>query len=162
MGDTPATQPTPEGAPLEEVRLRRAELRADMTGLEVATAGPYLGRVGQWAAEVEARLAVVADDFAEHLEITEGPGGLHESLVESAPRLASGVARLVRDHAAIRTALEEADRTLAAAAAPGAADEAVGPAREAVTAVLLLLARHRQRGSDLVWEAFTYDVGGET
>jgi hypothetical protein len=38
----------------------------------------------------------------------------------------------------------------------------VDDVREAATALLGRLVRHRQRGSDLVFEAYEFDIGGET
>jgi len=32
--------------------------------------------------------------------------------------------------------------------------------REAINQLLALLARHRQRGSDLIYEAYAVDIGG--
>lgn len=147
------------GAPLDEVRQRRAELREAMTGLEVAIAAPFPGRADEWVAEVSERFAELQRDFADHLEITEEPGGLHDDLVETAPRLASGVAHLVKEHKLISAAIDAAQSRLESARTDA---EEIPGLRDAVLEVLSLLARHRQRGSDLVWEAYTYDVGGET
>lgn len=149
----------PHGVPLDEVRQRRAELREAMTGLEVAVAAPFPGRSEEWIADVSAAFAEFQSDFADHLEITERPGGLHDDLVETAPRLASGVAHLVKEHHAITAAIAVVQVRLDEARQD---PENIPALRDATLEVLGLLARHRQRGSDLVWEAYTFDVGGET
>jgi hypothetical protein len=38
----------------------------------------------------------------------------------------------------------------------------VDTVRDLGTALLARLVRHRQRGSDLIYEAYTADIGGET
>ena len=96
-------------------------------------------------------------DFREHIDITEGPSGLYRGLLTTAPRLSNTVARLTREHAQIRDLVEDLQ---ARASAPDVND--VDHVRDLGMALLGRLVRHRQRGSDLVFEAYSVDIGGET
>lgn len=143
---------------LDELRQRRSELREAMAGLEAAIAAPAPGRVAEWTDEVRLHLDQVSVDFARHIAVTEGPGGFHRDLIAASPRLVGKIARLAREHRTIAAAVDAAQGTLDGIAS----DEDVEAVRKRITDILALLVRHRQHGGDLVWEAFAYDVGGET
>lgn len=149
--------PTPAQDLLEALRRRRAELRGSMSALEQALAAPAPGRLGAWAQRVHVALVELSADFREHIDITEGPSGLYRGLLTTAPRLSNTVARLTREHAQIRHLVED---LLARASEPDVND--VDHVRDLGTALLGRLVRHRQRGSDLVFEAYSVDIGGET
>ncbi|MBO0881525.1 MAG: hypothetical protein J2P17_14535 [Mycobacterium sp.] len=143
---------------LDQLRRRRAELLESMRAVEQALAAPAPNRQAHWAERVQVALIELVGDFREHINITEGPDGLYGELLVTAPRLQGAVARLVREHALIRDDIED---LVAAAGAPDVADN-VDTVREGATALLARLLRHRQRGSDLVFEAYQADIGGET
>jgi hypothetical protein len=143
---------------LNVLRKRRSELREAMAGLEGAVAAPAPGHLDTWADGVRLQLDQVSADFARHISVTEGPDGFHEQMVTASPRLAGKVARLAREHVSIAEEIQ-----LAQAALDQVADEdGVDEVRRRITDILARLVRHRQRGGDLVWEAFAYDLGGET
>lgn len=143
---------------LEELRRHRAELRESMSALEGALAAPATADHSRWSQRVQAALAEVAGDFRAHVDITEGPSGLYRELRRSSPRLAGAVDDLTRDHLLIGGQI---DNLLTRAT--GSDDEVdVDGVRSAGTTLLGRLVRHRQRGSDLVFEAFEFDIGGET
>jgi hypothetical protein len=141
---------------LEKLRLRRAELRESMAALEQALAAPAVERTSTWAERVHVALVELTADFREHIDITEGPDGLYVGLLATAPRLASAVDRQTREHGEIR---DLADGILARTSEPLAADD-VEEVRELTTALLSKLSRHRQRGADLVYDAYEFDLGG--
>ena len=143
---------------LDGLRLVRAELAESMAALELALAAPAPGRQTAWAEQVNVALAELSADFGRHVAVTEGSDGLHEALVEAAPRLSSPVRRLTGEHAVITESIGD---LLARASPPAAADE-VDAIRELGTALLVRLARHRQHGADLIYEAYQVDLGGET
>jgi hypothetical protein len=128
-----------------------------MIALEQAFAAPTPGQRGAWVQRVHVALVELFADFREHIDITEGPSGLYADLRTTAPRLSHAVARLTREHAQIR---ELIDDLLARASGPDAND--VDAVRDLGMALLGRLIRHRQHGSDLVYEAYAVDVGGET
>ena len=144
---------------LGEVRRQRAELRGSMSALEQALAGPARGNHLPWSEHVGTALAGLAVDFRDHVEVTEGPEGLYHDLLTTAPRLTGDVARLTREHVDIA---RQVDDLLAECAGAQQTYEAVDRIRERGTALLVKLMHHRQRGSDLVFEAYQVDLGGET
>jgi hypothetical protein len=148
----------PEQALLDELRRRRAELLESMRAVEQALAAPAPGRQAHWAERVHVALVELDADFREHIDITEGPHGLYRELLGTAPRLDSAVSRLTRDHARIKAHIDD---LVALAGAPDIAED-VDKVRELGTALLAGLLRHRQQGSDLVFEAYQSDIGGET
>jgi hypothetical protein len=149
----PATSTRSE---LEQVRRQRAELRESLDALEQALASPAVGRPLIWGERVRTVLAEVADDFREHIIVTEGPGGLHQAILSGDLRLANAVKALTDQHALIADALHV---LLVATEPPVAADDVRG-IRDKATDLLGALLRHRQRGADLIFEAFATDIGG--
>ena len=149
---------TPEQPVLAELRRRRAELLEAMSGLEQALAAPAPGRQERWAEGVHVALAELSADFDVHIDITEGRDGLYHELLTTAPRLSGAVARLTREHALIRDLLDNLQTRVGE---PGINPD-VDEVRDRGTVLLGRLVRHRQRGSDLIYEAYTVEIGGET
>lgn len=149
----PKSPPTDQSL-LADLRRRRAELRDSMTALEHALAGPAIGDPAHWAGRVQAALTELSADLRTHVQITEDPDGLYPELLQVAPRLSEPVARLIREHGTLRAALDDLLATL---------DDHVPDVervRELGTSLLSSLSHHRQRGADLVYEAYEVDVGG--
>jgi hypothetical protein len=143
---------------LDTVIRRRAELRHTIAQVEQALARPAPGRLREWAADVAASLHHLTADLEAHIDVTQAEDGLHADILAAAPRLAHGIERLRREHGEIRDALRAACDLLASPEE----GEWSAQVRDTVTAVLTRLIRHRQRGADLVYEAYQVDVGGET
>jgi hypothetical protein len=55
----------------------------------------------------------------------------------------------------------QVDNVLARVTAPAVIED-VDRVRDLGTALLGRLVRHRQRGSDLIFDAYDFDIGGET
>ena len=144
----------------------RAELRGSMAALEQALAAPAPGRGGAWAERVDAALVELAADFRAHVAVTEGPDGLHGAVLATSPRLASSVRRLVGEHAVIVGLVEDLLRRAGDAGTDAGAEAGPNPGAGAIrqlgTALLGRLARHRQHGADLIYQAYQVDLGGET
>jgi len=143
-------------AELDAIRIRRAELREALDALERALAAPAAGRAVVWGEAVNASMIEIADDFGAHVEITEGPGGLHQSILAGDLRLANAVEALTAEHQQIAA---EIAALVAGSAAPVTAAD-VDDLRERGTKLLGHLIRHRQRGADLIYEAYETDIGG--
>lgn len=141
---------------VEDLRQRRARLRESLIALEHALAGPTGGPPGQWSGYVRGALGELAEDLDRHVAITEGPQGLYADLAEVAPRLSDATDRLVNEHAEMRQRLET---MLASLDVDKPDPEEV---RDLGTGLLGMLVRHRQRGADLVYEAYEVDIGGDT
>jgi hypothetical protein len=108
-----------------------------------------------WRDDFGERLIGLYRAFAEHVGLTEGPDGLYHELIDHAPRLAPGVHGLVRDHQHLLAAME-------GLRAQVAAGPDMDELRDWAGKLLDELYRHRQRGADLVYEAYDTDLGGET
>ena len=139
------------GPEIAAVRSRRADLHGILVDLEEAAAAPAPGREEAWAEQVRAALDRLAPAFGEHITATEGPDGLFDQVRRRAPRLDGLCRRLAAEHGTITMEL------MATAEALTRGPEA---SRAAVLGLLNHLVRHRQGGSDLVYEAYGVDIGG--
>ena len=158
---------------LIEVRRRRAELLESITALEQALAAP--GRQETWAENVSAAVSELAGEFDDHVVLMEGPNGLNARLIRRAPRLAHEVDHLTKEHATLTGLIGELSALVDQAhgsrergesmehgestpddPTPGGWDEV----RERGVQLLGALIRHRQSGADLVYEAYSVDIGG--
>lgn len=129
---------------------RRREMEDRLAELERAAAAA--AEAPGWAATVAERLEALEEALTHHIAAVEAPDGLLADIVETAPRLSNLVQMMRDDHgrlvARVESLIEEAERLPAATL------------REAVTELLHDMTLHRQRGSDLVYEAFSRDIGG--
>jgi hypothetical protein len=101
---------------------------------------------------------MVREAFDEHIFVTEKPEGLYEEIMSMSPRLAGKIKRLDEEHPVV---LAEIDEILGKLDALDTQD--IWPpevARDDINKVLGRIVRHRQRGADLVWEAYNLDIGG--
>jgi hypothetical protein len=143
---------------LEAARRRRADLRRALLDVEKAISGPAAGRLEQWTAEVVAKLGQLRGAIEEHVDVTERPGGLYEDIMARAPRLAGRIKRLQSEHPVMRdgaSALVDRLRST-----PIGDAWPLEQARDDVQRLLGAIVKHRQRGADLVWEAYSLDIGG--
>jgi Hemerythrin HHE cation binding domain len=149
-----------ESDALEAARARRGELHRALLDLERALAGAAPGRAQAWADPVRATLVRVRETFAAHIDVTEGANGLYQEVLAQAPRLSAAVNRLQHEHADIASAVAEVENRLDDPTSD--ADAWVESIRDAAVRLMGLLVRHRQRGADLVYEAYDVEIGGET
>jgi hypothetical protein len=143
---------------LEEVVRRRSDLYQAILALERAAARPAVGREDEWTVGVIAALDEVEREIADHVEITERDEGLYDEIVEAAPRLSRNVQLLRAEHPEMREATSDLKARLEAT--PVETEEQVAEVRDGIQHVLGLLVKHRQRGADLLWEAYNLDTGG--
>ena len=73
---------------LEDVRLRRAGLKAALSDLELALAAPAGNRV-LWVERVRDSIHALHEVWTRHIVETEAPGAFLDELVSEAPRLAT-------------------------------------------------------------------------
>jgi hypothetical protein len=143
---------------LAETARRRADLRDALVDVEQAISRPAVGREPEWTKGVVLRLEGLAHAIEEHVEITERPDGLYDEISSKAPHLATKIDRLREEHPVLR------DRTQVLLTK--LQTTAIGPAwpldeaRDDLQRLLGQIVRHRQLGSDLVWEAYNLDIGG--
>jgi hypothetical protein len=153
-GGSMDTDPSAALEDLQGIRRRRAELRDSLSALESALAAPAPGRLAQWTERVCAALMELSADFRVHVVIAEAPDGIYARAMRSAPRVAKAVERLATEHIELTARMEQLLDALAAPSATTAED-----VRDDLTHLLGRLVRHRQRGSDLLYEAWAVDIG---
>lgn len=135
----------------------RAGLHNALIQLEAAVAAPVPGRVPLWSGNVHEALIMLRAAFERHLAITEGGGGLIDQIMSSSPHLAHAVDEIRSEHREIRGQIDDtAEQTRMMDPVEVAADDV----RDHVMKLFDALVRHRQKGSDLVYDAFTIDIGG--
>jgi len=144
---------------LGEARKRRQTLHDAIVQLEMAISSPAAGRMDDWRGQVTKDMVGVRDAFDQHIIVTEKPGGLYEEIMERAPRLAGTVKRLQDEHPAIEASIAK----LLARLEAGEVNSDTWPldrARDDLQRLIGAVVRHRQKGADLVWEAYNVDIGG--
>ena len=115
-----------------------------------------------WVDGVRDALRAVHEVWTRHIVETEAPGAFLDEVVAEAPRLATPASRLRREHneiLAVDHARREATRSPARRRrlVRTRGSTTCAPSSPACS---IALARHRQRGADLVYEAYDVDIGG--
>lgn len=145
---------------LEAVRQRRITLRDSMEHLKQALAADAATAVeptGSSRAAILAAAQQLQACLVEHIDATEGPDGFHHDMLTAAPRLAHDVKILVAEHVRMTAMLSD----LMSQSAPESAVEDNDAVRGLGARLVAAVNRHLQRGSDLIYEAFESDLGGE-
>lgn len=150
-------EPATASPALDTARRRRQGLRQAMVALEKALAGPAADRTSAWLTEVFGALVGLREALAEHVEGTEGQGGLFSEVERLQPRLQHQIERLTHEHRELHATVDDALSQVHELTSAGPRAEEV---RERLLQLILGLARHRQAGADLVWEAYAVDIGG--
>jgi hypothetical protein len=119
-----------------------------------------------WRPAVSQAVAQLKAAFAAHVRETEGPSGLYAGVLGDAPRLAQGLYGLVGDHETVWEALDELEGHLDEIEVFDGKPGSLGYRHQVVCQDAARLIRevwqHRQRGADLLYEAYDTDLGGET
>jgi len=137
-------------AAYQEALTRRREMEERLTALDRAAASAPAAP--DWAAEVSRCLIALHQALAHHVLAVEASDGLLSEIVQTAPRLSNAVQGMRDDHGRLVASIERL--LIEVGESPAAV------VREAVTELLHAMMLHRQRGSDLVYEAFARDIGG--
>ena len=143
---------------LEAAKRRRATLHDQLVHLEQAISSPAAGRAPEWTSQVVKEAVGLRDAWEQHVLVTEKPDGLYEEIMHRAPRVAGKIRRLQEEHptidAQIAATLERLESGEVESGWP------VDECRDDLQRLLGGIVRHRQRGADLVWEAYNVDIGG--
>ncbi len=134
---------------VETARVRRHELGDAMNGLEFTLAGPMAA--AGWVDGVRSALEELRVSLDEHIEVTEGPGGLLEEIRSAAPRLSNEIALIEEEHDELASIVKLAEASLDQSNDRNAI-------RNRAMSVLPRLSLHRQRGADLVYDAYNVDI----
>ncbi len=146
------------------IRNRREALLQAVVGLEDALAGP-IGDHERWRLRVAMAVDHAVARISEHVTQTEGPGNILDEILAVAPRLERRVKQMRVDHenlekAAHRLALTVGElSTDDVDAATGKTEDRAIEIRNQAVDVMGQIARHRQRGADLIYEAYQVDLG---
>ena len=146
---------SPHGVPprlLEPVLARRETLRAAIDHLERALESP--AHAPGWLDRVNDAITELRGAYNAHVSAAEGPGGIAAQMVEASPRLAGPVDMLESEHIDLETLLVGLEDACTAA------EPDPGTIRDRGVEVIHHLLRHRQRGSDLLYESFQAELGG--
>ena len=150
---------TPRPPILDEVKRRRKTLHDSLVHLEEAISSPAAGRIPQWTAQVLKEMVGIREAFEQHILVTEKPDGLYEEILQRAPRLDHGITRLKQEHPEIAEAIGAMIARLEQTEI-GGVGWPIDDARDDLQRFIGRVIRHRQRGADLVWEAYNVDIGG--
>ena len=132
-----------------EISSRRQELYDAMRQLEWSVARAS-GQDG-WASEVEKALTALHAALQSHVLEIEAEDGLFVDVIGRAPHLAPDVAILRRDHEDLLVSCRLASSLVADWASPS-------DIRRKVLGILGLLTIHRQRGAELLFDAYNIDL----
>lgn len=135
---------------LASARERRLTLKQAVSAVEVAAAAPAASP--DWVDMNVRELCRLKAAFDSHVAEVEGEGGLLMELAQHAPRLQSRIAAVEAEHPRICARI---DAIIELASTGGRVDEV----RAAALAALLAIAEHRQHGADLVYNAYSVDIG---
>lgn len=139
---------------VEEARRSRRGLRYALGALDAVTGAPALGRIEDWVVNVRNAILRVSDALDHHIATTEAVDGLFAEMLAQDPRLEGAVRRLRDDHVKLR----EIVVGLALRCEDTVTVETVDAIRLDTLELQMRCGRHRQKGADLVYEAFTVDV----
>jgi hypothetical protein len=140
----------------ERSRQRRRGVRQASFELEGALARPAGQDPKGWFADAADRLQSLGEAFQIHATQSEGPDGLLGEIIEQAPRLANSVQRIKQEHQDILEQISDLEAT----ASRHDDVERIAGLRERSLRLLQVIAIHRQRGADLIYEAFSGDIEG--
>jgi hypothetical protein len=143
---------------LEAARRRRIRLHDELVELEQALSTPAPGRVKEWTVAVADALRKLREAFDEHVFVTEKQDGLYEEIMVKSPRLAGKIKRLEDEHPLVLADVDDTIRRLDQMETE--TDWPPETARDDIGRLIQRITRHRQRGADLVWEAYNVDIGG--
>ena len=130
---------------------RRDELKFAVSSVERAAASP--SGMPSWPAYVLGELGRLRDALNRHVTEVEGPDGLLAEMLQTAPRLAAKIDRVRDEHPVLCTMVAD---TLALAESGADPDDV----RASIVETLIAIVRHRQHGSDLVFDGYNVDIGG--
>ncbi len=142
---------------LDAVRTRREALYEAVVGLEDALATP-VGDGSKWRLRVAMAIDHATIRIEEHAKQTEAKGGFLDKVMQEDPRLQRRVNQLKVDHERLEKEVDALRLAISLVDDDRIPDEAVNIRNQAID-LLGQLTRHRQRGADLIYEAYQVDIG---
>ena len=151
-----ASEPTPDAEAFERSREKRRGVQRASAELEEALARPAGQDAKVWSAKTARAVHVLSEAFDNHVQQSEGPGGLLSEILETAPRLAHGVDRVKQEHRDLFGQISELEDRVEGNEDPAC----IAGIRDEAACLVRAIADHRQRGADLVYEAYSVDIEG--
>ncbi len=142
---------TPDAPDLDPVRAGRRRLRHALVEVEQALAHPGVRGEEAWYERVTRALDRFASALSDHVASNEDTDGLFADVLDRAPRLVSRIERLRVEHDEMASRAERLRERCRAR------DEVEDIRRDALD-LLRVSVRHRQRGADLLYEAYEQDI----
>lgn len=142
---------------LDAVRTRREALYEAVVGLEDALATP-IGDGSKWRLRVAMAIDHATIRIEEHAKQTEAKGGFLERVIQEVPRLQRRVNQLKVDHERLEKEVDALRLSVSLVDDDKVPDQAVNIRNQAIE-LLGQLTRHRQRGADVIYEAYQVDIG---
>lgn len=133
---------------LAKARENRSSLREAIDNVEATLAASPGDHVDVWAAHLDESLEMLSQAVEQHIAVTEAPGGLLEDMISANPALRERVGQTREEHNQLRAQLGRIRSSLS-----GRSTDVVA-ARRHVAELLTELIHHRQRGADLVSDAY--------
>ncbi|MBW3667111.1 MAG: hemerythrin domain-containing protein [Actinobacteria bacterium] len=124
-----------------------------MRELDAAASTPT--GVGGWLEQVSKTLDDLSEALDRHVDMVEGEDGLLAEIADISPHLQSVIDQMRADHKDLQGRVDS--MKLAIKQARSGPD---GPAeiRREIRELLSSLAQHRERGADLVYDAYNVDI----
>ncbi|MDJ0925521.1 MAG: hypothetical protein QNJ77_13255 [Acidimicrobiia bacterium] len=142
--------------PLVGVARRRSDMEQALQDVEHAAAAPAGGE--SWLDDLNQAMTQLQTALQNHIVGVETPGALLDQIVERAPRLQRDAEQTKAHHVVLSKAataiLEEI------AGARDVDDPPVEDIRSGIVYLLTEITRHRQSGADLIYNAYSIDIGG--
>lgn len=138
-------------------RQRRRRLRTALDELEAALARASRPR-DEWTERISETVERMVTALEDHVAETEGPDGFFDRVLRDAPHAGASVERLRREHDQLHATIRRLGRLLTDGSV---SDDDVEALRETGLELIHLGNRHRQRGADLLYDAYQVDIGGE-
>ncbi len=152
------TPPPPsDGDALQQARSRREALGVAADDFDALLARPASSP--EWSARVAPATKQLVAAFGDHVEEVEAEDGLLPQLLTDAPRLAHSIQKMYDEHVEIDTTLASVQQLLEACGTECDSDD-IAAVRRAALDVLRQISHHRQAGADLVYDAYSVDIGG--
>ncbi len=135
---------------LQAAAAKRVQLKEALSRVEIAAASPSAGT--GWRPTLVGELEVLQTALFEHVEEVEADDGLLTEMTTKAPRLVNMINQMRDEHPEL---CRQVDHAIATTTGPASIDEV----RTEVLETLSAIARHRQKGADLVYEGYDVDIG---
>lgn len=130
---------------------KRIELKQALSQVENAAASPSADEA--WRSRLLDELEKLRGALLDHVEEVEADTGLLNEMLTQAPRLANRIESVRNEHPDLCRRVDKAILDVRG-------DTAAIDLRAEVLDTLFAIVRHRQKGSDLVYEGYNIDIGG--